>query len=187
LISTTGVYGDRKGAWTDECCPPAPTTARARRRVAAETRFRAANRRGLLRGAILRAPGLYAQDRLPTERLRRGLPALLPSEDGWTNHIHADDLAAIAWLALFRGRPGRAINAVDDSALKMGDWFDRVADACDLPRAPRLPRAELADAVSPMMLSFMSESRRLSNRRLKRELRARLRWPNVDKALETLL
>lgn len=187
LVSTTGIYGDRQGAWTDESCPPAPGAARAHRRVAAEARFRSANRRGLVRGAILRAPGIYAHDRLPTERLRRGLPAPLPAEDSWTNHIHADDLAAVTWLALFRGRPGRAVNVVDDSALKMGDWFDRVADACGLPRPPRLPRAELAAAVSPMMLSFMNESRRLTNRRLKRELRARLRWPDVDRTLATLV
>ncbi|HSQ73193.1 MAG TPA: SDR family NAD(P)-dependent oxidoreductase, partial [Rubrivivax sp.] len=75
------------------------------------------------------------------------------------------------------------VNAVDDSSLKMGDWFDRVADTFGLPRPPRLPRAELAERVSPVMLSFMSESRRLSNRRLKRELRARLRWPTVDATL----
>ena len=183
LISTTGVYGDCGGAVIDETRPVAPITARARRRVAAETRVRAAVRRGLLRAAILRVPGIYAHDRLPVERLRRGTPAPVADDDCWTNHIHADDLAAIAWLALFRGRPGRTVNAVDDSSLKMGDWFDRVADTFGLPRPPRLPRAELAERVSPVMLSFMSESRRLSNRRLKRELRARLRWPTVDAAL----
>jgi dTDP-4-dehydrorhamnose reductase len=183
LIGTTGVYGDCGGAEVDESRPPRPTTARAKRRVAAERRARAAVRRGLASVAILRVPGIYAHDRLPDERLRRGLPAPLPDEDSHTNHIHADDLAAIAWLALLRGRPGRTVNAVDDSDLKMGDWFDRVADACGLPRPPRLPRAELAAQVSPMMLSFMNESRRLANRRLKRELRARLRWPTVDAAL----
>lgn len=183
LIGTTGVYGDCGGALVDESRPPRPVTARAKRRVAAERRARDAVRRGLASVALLRVPGIYAHDRLPDDRLRRGLPAPLPAEDSHTNHIHADDLAAIAWLALLRGRPGRAVNAVDDSDLKMGDWFDRVADACGLPRPPRLPRAELAAQVSPMMLSFMNESRRLANRRLKRELRARLRWPTVDAAL----
>lgn len=183
LIGTTGVYGDCGGALVDESRPPRPVTARATRRVAAERRARDAVRRGLASVALLRVPGIYAHDRLPDDRLRRGLPAPLPAEDSHTNHIHADDLAAIAWLALLRGLPGRAVNAVDDSGLKMGDWFDRVADACGLPRPPRLPRAELAAQVSPMMLSFMNESRRLANRRLKRELRARLRWPTVDAAL----
>ena len=183
LIGTTGVYGDCGGAEVDETRPPRPSTVRARRRLAAERRMRGAVRAGLARATILRVPGIYAHDRLPTERLRHGLPAPIPSEDTWTNHIHAEDLAAIAWLALFRGLPGRAVNAVDGSRLKMGDWFDRVADACGLPRPPRLPRAELAEQVSPTMLSFMSESRRLSNRRLERELRARLRWPTVDAAL----
>ncbi|MCM5572227.1 SDR family NAD(P)-dependent oxidoreductase [Burkholderiaceae bacterium FT117] len=183
LIGTTGVYGDCGGAEVDEARPVAPTTARAKRRVAAERRLRGAVRTGLVRGSVLRVPGIYAHDRLPVDRLRRGLPAPVPAEDTYTNHVHAEDLAAIAWLALFRGRPGRTVNAVDDSDLRMGDWFDRVADACGLPRPPRLPRAELARQVSPMMLSFMSESRRLSNRRLKRELRVRLRWPTVDAAL----
>ncbi|MFA7665053.1 MAG: NAD-dependent epimerase/dehydratase family protein [Burkholderiaceae bacterium] len=183
LISTSGVYGDRGGAWTDETCPAAPATDRARRRLAAEQRLRAATRRQLLHGTLLRAPGIYARERLPVERLRRGEPVPVPHEDGYTNHIHADDLARTAWFALLRGRPGRVINASDDTTLKMGDWFDRIADACGLAPPPRLAQAELASRVSPAMLSFMAESRRLSNRRLKRELRVRLRWPDAAAAL----
>ncbi len=183
VISTTGVYGDCQGACVDESRPAAPSTARARRRLAAEGRVRRAVRDRLIRATILRVPGIYAQDRLPVERLRRGAPALIAEDDVYTNHVHADDLAAIAWLALFRGRPGRVINVVDDSQLKAGEWFDRVADARGLPRPPRLTRDALAGQVSPTMLSFLEESRRLSNRRLKRELRARLRWPTVEGAL----
>jgi len=179
-VSTTGVYGDTRGAQFDETRPVAPASARAIRRVDAERRFRGAARRGLARVAIARAPGIYAEDRLPVERLRKGLPALVPEHDVYTNHIHADDLANICWTALFRGRPGRVIHAVDDSDLKMGDYFDRVADALDLPRPPRVAREALPALVSPMMLSFMSESRRLLNRRLHRELRVRLRYPDVD-------
>jgi nucleoside-diphosphate-sugar epimerase len=133
--------------------------------------------------AILRAPGIYARERLPLERLAQGTPALAPQDDVYTNHIHADDLARLALLALFRARPGRAYNASDDTHMKMGDYFDLVADAFGLPRAPRLPRAELERAVSPVQLSFMAESRRLDNRRIKRELRARLRYPRVEQAL----
>jgi nucleoside-diphosphate-sugar epimerase len=136
--------------------------------------------------AILRAPGIYARERLPLERLRQGTPALAPQDDVYTNHIHADDLARLALLALFRARPGRAYNASDDTHMKMGDYFDLVADAFGLARAPRLPRAELELAVSPVQLSFMAESRRLDNRRIKRELGARLRHPRVEDAVAAM-
>ena len=134
---------------------------------------------------MLRVPGIYAGDRLPIERLQRGTPALVETDDVHTNHIHADDLAAIAFVALWRGRSQRTVHAVDDSAMRMGDYFDAVARTFGLPPPPRLPREALRAAVSPMLWSFMSESRRLDNRRLRRELRVRLRWPTVDAFLAT--
>jgi len=182
-ISTSGVYGDRGGALIDETAPRAARNARALRRVDAEQVLRAWAVAAKGKLSILRAPGIYAAERLPLERLRQGTPALAPQDDVYTNHIHADDLARLALLALFRARPGRAYNASDDTHLKMGEYFDLVADAYGLPRAPRLPRAALAQAVSPMLLSFMSESRRLDNRRIKEELRARLRYPRVEDLL----
>lgn len=182
-ISTTGVYGDCGGAQVVEHRPVAPTNDRARRRVAAEALWKRAAARGQARACRLRVPGIYAHDRLPLDRLRQGLPALRPDQDVHTNHIHADDLARVAVAALWRGSSGRVTHAVDDSCLRMGDYFDRVADAAGLPRPPRLPRDELALRVSPMMLSFMRESRRLLNRRLKRELRVSLRYPTVDQTL----
>jgi nucleoside-diphosphate-sugar epimerase len=97
--------------------------------------------------------------------------------------VHADDLARMVLLALVRGRPGRVYHASDDTRMKMADYFDAVADAFDLPRPPRLPRAELAQAVSPVTLSFMSESRQLNNLRNKRELGVRLRYRTVQEAL----
>jgi nucleoside-diphosphate-sugar epimerase len=182
-ISTSGVYGDRAGALIDETAPRAARNARAQRRVDAEQVLRAWAVGAGGQVAILRAPGIYAADRLPLERLRQGTPALAPEDDVYTNHIHADDLARLALLALFRGRPGRAYNASDDTHMKMGDYFDQVADAFGLPRAPRLPRAELERVVSPVQLSFMSESRRLDNRRIRCELKARLRYPRVADAV----
>jgi nucleoside-diphosphate-sugar epimerase len=176
-ISTSGVYGDRGGAWIDETAPLAPVNERAWRRVDAERAMRAAG------AAVLRVPGIYAHDRLPLERLRAATPALAPDDDVFTNHIHADDLARIAIAALHRGRTSRTYNAVDESHMKMGDYFDAVADAFALPRPPRMPREQLKAAVSPMMYSFMSESRRLRSDRLKRELRVRLNWPTVSAAL----
>jgi nucleoside-diphosphate-sugar epimerase len=185
-VSTTGVYGDCGGELVPETRPVKPRNPRALRRVDAERRLRAWARRSGSRLSILRVPGIYAADRLPLERLRKGTPALLPDDDVFTNHIHADDLARIIAAALFRARSGRIYHAVDDSQMKMGEYFDAVAAAFDLPRPPRLPRAALKDAVSPMLLSFMSESRRLSNARLKNELGVRLRYPQVSDALPTM-
>jgi nucleoside-diphosphate-sugar epimerase len=182
-VSTTGVYGNCGGAHFDETRPVHPQSARAVRRVDAERALRAWARRSGARLSILRVPGIYARDRLPLERLRKGTPALRSSEDVHTNHIHADDLARIIALALFRGAPGRVYHAVDDSDMQMGEYFDAVADAFGLPRPPRLARAELEQAVSPVMLSFMSESRRLANDRIKYELGVRLRYPRVRDAL----
>jgi nucleoside-diphosphate-sugar epimerase len=132
----------------------------------------------------LRVPGIYGAQRLPLERLKKGTPALAQQDDVYTNHIHADDLAHIIRLALVRGAPGRVYHAVDDSDLKMGDYFDAVAQAFQLPFAPRLPRDELRGQVSPMLLSFMSESRRMLNLRIKMELGVLLRYPNVQDALK---
>ena len=182
-ISTTGVYGDCAGGRVDETRPCRAQTARGRRRVDAERRLRAFGRRNQVRVALLRAPGIYAGDRLPLERLRRGDPVLAADEDVHTNHIHAEDLARIACLALFRAGPGRAYNASDDSGLRMGEYFDAVAERFGLARPPRMARAEIVHHLSPLTLSFMSESRRLDNRRLKRELRLRLRYPTVADGL----
>ncbi|WLI90064.1 SDR family oxidoreductase [Massilia sp. R2A-15] len=182
-VSTSGVYGDCQGQLIDETRPVAPHNARATRRVDAERVLRAWARRAQGRLAIVRAPGIYASGRLPLERLAKGTPALRDADDVHTNHIHADDLARIAALALFRALPGRVYNAVDDSHMKMAEYFDAVADAFGMARPPRLARAELAREVSPVLLSFMSESRRLRNDRIKRELGVRLAYPEVRPAL----
>lgn len=219
-LSTTGVYGDRGGAFTRETDTLQPLTDRARRRVDAERQVRfgihrseasnAGSRRAdgphadgthsdsarrdsarvsgprhrrlqqpPLPALVLRVPGIYAADRLPVERLRQQVPALVPADDVITNHIHADDLARIARTALLRGPRQRVINAVDDSQMTLGDYLDQVADRLGLPRPPRHSRAELTRTLSEVRMSFMRESRRLDSRRLKRELRVRLQWPTV--------
>ena len=178
-ISTSGVYGDCAGARIDETRTPRPNTARAVRRVDAESELRRFGARHGVCVAILRAPGIYATERLPIERLKRGVKALRDEDDVFTNHIHADDLAMLTCAALRFGRANRCYNAADDSELKMGEYFDLVADRFSLPRAPRIARSAAALEMSPLQLSFMSESRRLDNRRIKKELRARLRYPQV--------
>lgn len=184
--STTGVYGDAGGAWIDETAPLRPATDRAMRRADAEARVRWFGRAFGVRVSVLRIPGIYAADRPggdPVERVRQGAPVLLPHDDVYTNHIHADDLARVCIAALTRGAPQRAYNASDDTELKMGDYFDLVADAAGLPRPPRISRAQAHAELSPVRLSFMSESRRLRNTRMKRELRMRLIHPTTRHAL----
>ena len=176
-ISTSGVYGDCGGAHVDESRPVNPQTARARRRVDAESALsRWCGEHGIAL-VILRAPGIYAADRLPMAHLTRAVPVLAAADDVYTNHVHADDLAEMVSCGLIRGEG--VYNASDDSEMKMGDYFDLVADRMGLPRPPRVPRAEAAGRIPAGLLSFMGESRRLVNRRVKAELGVRLRYPTV--------
>ena len=186
-VSTTGVYGDCQGARIDETRRFNAESPRAGRRVDAERCLRAWGRRTGVTVSILRAPGIYAADRLPLERLRKGLPALTDADDVFTNHIHADDLAAACIAALRHGRGNRAYNVVDDSDLKMAEYFDRVAAAFGLSPPPRLSRGEAEQRLSPLRMSFLRESRRIGNRRLKDELKMRLAYPTVDDGIHAAL
>ena len=177
-VSTSGVYGDCGGAQVDESRPIAPATPRARRRADAERQLNAWCSARNVALAVLRAPGIYAADRLPLERLRAGTPVLRAEDDVYTNHIHADDLARAAVRALELDAPAGVFNASDDSEIRMGDWLDLVADRQGLPRPPRLARSQFKD-----INDFMQESRRLVNRRLKQVLGLRLRYPTVQEGL----
>lgn len=183
-VSTSGVYGDCGGALVDESRAVNPGTDRARRRCDAEavlTDWCAGRQVELV---ILRAPGIYAADRLPLERLRRGTPVLRREDDVYTNHIHAEDLARICVHALNLEVPPGVYNASDDSDILMGDWMDMVADHFGLARPPRITRQEAAGRIDPGMLSFMSESRRLDNRRLRERLGYVLQYPTVKHGLD---
>lgn len=179
-ISTTGVYGDCAGAWVSETRPLAAQSERALRRVDAEQAWRDYACRHGATLSILRAPGIYAAERLPLARLASASPVALASEDGYSNHIHADDLAGLVCAALRRRGGIRVFNAADDLALPTGEWFDALADAAGLPRPPRLPRAQLREQVSPALWSFLRESRRIDCQRARRELRYRLRYPSIQ-------
>ena len=184
--STSGVYGDCRGLRFDETRAVRPATDRALRRVDAEARVRWYGRAFGARVSVLRIPGIYAGDRVgghPRERLARGTAVLAAADDVYTNHIHADDLARACVAALHRGLPQRVVNVCDDTEMKMGDYFDLAADLCGLARPPRITRAQAAATLPPSLLSFMSESRRLNNARLKNELRLVLRYPTVADGL----
>jgi nucleoside-diphosphate-sugar epimerase len=183
--STTGVYGDCQGQRVSESRPVQPHTARARRRLDAEQWVRLLGRSGV-RSTVLRVPGIYAQDReggTPRERLLKGTPVLQARDDVYTNHIHAGDLARACVLALWRGRAQRVLNICDDTDMKMGDYFDLAADLMGLPRPARIARSAAQDTLPLMLLSFMNESRRLDNSRMKNELRLRLQVPHVRQGL----
>jgi len=186
--STSGVYGDCDGAWVTESRLTNPKTSRAQRRVDAEQRLRhlARLRGNALRMRILRIPGIYANDRVggtPRERLMRGTAVLQKQDDVFTNHIHANDLARACQLAMWRGTTQRTYNINDDSQMLMGDYFDMAAGMYELPKPPRISRSKAKLELGEMQMSFMSESRRLVNTRMKRELRLRLLYPQVQDGL----
>lgn len=186
-ISTTGVYGDCRGEAVSETRPCRPATERAARRADAESVLRRWGARLGVSASILRVPGIYARgrpgihvsDRLPVERLKSRIPALRAEDDGYTNHVHADDLASMIIAAIAHGRAGRVYNAADDAPMKMADYFDLVADSLHLERPRRISWVEAQKEISPGMLSYMNESRRISNTRIKQELGVRLRYPGV--------
>jgi nucleoside-diphosphate-sugar epimerase len=175
--STTGVYGNCNGEWVDETRAVNPQTDRAKRRVDAENSARTFGKQSNMRVNCLRIPGIYAADREggdPLDRVRQATPVLVSSDDVYTNHIHANDLARACIAALWRGKPQRNYNIAEDSGIKTGDYYDALADAAGLPRPPRITRAEAEATLSPMRLSFLSESRRIDNLRMKNELRINL-------------
>lgn len=186
-ISTSGVYGDCNGAWVSETRPCRATSTRGQRRVDAEQQLRCWGRRTGARVKILRVPGIYAAERLPTQRLQQGLPCIVAAEDSYTNHIHADDLVHSVLAALRYGQSGRVYHVSDDAPQKMGDYFDAVADAFGYARPQRVTRAAAQQCLPSSMLSFMNESRRLHNQRLKRELKFKLRYPSVQDFLAEYL
>lgn len=185
-ISTSGVYGDCHGALIDETYPVRPVNERAIRRVDAEKQVRRWGEREHVHVAILRVPGIYAEDRLPLNRLRENHPALIDVEDSFTNHIHADDLARIICAAIKYAKPHRIYHASDNSQLKMGQYFDLVADHFGLSRPPRISRDQAQQQISPAMLSFMNESRLLNNLRIKKELHVKFMYPTVSDGINAV-
>ena len=186
--STTGVYGNCHGDWVKETRVLQPMSERAIRRVDAEMQLRDwVKAAGVPIGLnVLRIPGIYALDReggTPIDRVKKGMPVLQEEEDVYTNHIHADDLARACVIALFKGNPLQAIHVSDDAQMKMGDYYSRVADWFNLPPPKRMSFEELTRHLSPMQMSFLSESRRLDNKRMKESLGLVLRYPSPKEGL----
>ncbi len=183
-ISTTGVYGDCKGAWIDETRTPNPQTDRARRRWDAEQRLRAWRERTGGELVILRVAGIYGPDKLPLQRLRQGLPMVAEAAAPWTNRIHIDDLVAVCDAAMLRGRDGAVYNVSDGRPGNMADYFNQVADRAGLPRPPVISGDEADAHLSAALRSYLAESRRLDNRKMLAELEVKLRYPTLESGLD---
>ncbi len=186
--STSGVYGNCQGEWVKETRSCKPQSERAMRRVDAELALRYWLKRSIGGGHInvLRIPGIYALDReggTPLDRVKKGMPVLDAQDDVYTNHIHADDLARACVIALYKGENMQAIHVSDDAQMKMGDYYSEVAKWFELPPPVRMPLAELKSHLSPMQMSFLVESRRLDNQRMKKSLGLRLRYPTPKEGL----
>jgi len=184
-ISTSAVYGDCNGAWIDEEQPVNPANARGRRRLDAERQLTAwADAHGV-QWTILRVPGIYGPDKLPLDRLRKGLPLLRESEAPYTNRIHGEDLAAICVAAMQSEKTNTVYNVSDGHPSNMTDYFFRVADAAGLPRPPLVSRDGANAVLSAGMLSFLNDSRRMRNDRLLNELGITLQFPDLEAGLKS--
>lgn len=181
-ISTSGVYGDHRGGWVTEDTPPNPQTARARARLAAENILLDWGRRARVPVVILRVGGIYGPGRLPIERIRRAEPVVRREEAPYTNRIHADDLAGVCVAAMEYG--SGIYNVCDGEHGAMTDYFNAVADALGLPRPPQISLAEAQARLSPGMVSYLNESRRMDNRRMREELGVTLLYPTLEQGLK---
>ncbi len=182
-IGTTGLYGDCNGAWVDETRPPNPCADRAWRRWDGEQALRAWADETGCEVIFLRVAGIYGPERLPLRRIRSGAPIVRRDEAPYTNRIHVEDLARLCQAAMMRGRPGRIYHACDGAPGKMTDYFHAVADFAGLPRLPEIPLSEARGRLSEGLLSYLRESRRLSNRRAREELGMRFRYPDLGRGL----
>jgi nucleoside-diphosphate-sugar epimerase len=185
-ISTTGVYGDCGGAWITEAQPVNPRTPRGKRRLAAENALRAWSVQTSVPVVILRVPGIYGPSRLPADRIRKGLPVLREEDAPYSNRIHADDLARVCVAAMQRGTPGAVYNVADNQPTTMSHYFNRIADTLGLPRPPAVSMSEAREQLTAAMLSFMEESRRIDNRKMREDLGVELLYPDLESGLAEL-
>jgi nucleoside-diphosphate-sugar epimerase len=182
-ISTSAVYGDCQGAWITESQALNPTTARGQRRLDAEQRLTACCELHNIEWVLLRVPGIYGPGKLPLARLREGTAVLREADSPYTNRIHADDLARICIAAMNSPHANTVYNVSDGQPSNMTDYFFKVADAAGMRRPPTISRFEAAQVLSAGMLSFLNDSRRMSNAKMLDELAVELLYPDLDSGL----
>ena len=187
LISTTGVYGNCEGEWVTEERPAAPEADRAKRRLSAETILSTWGKANTIPVIILRVPGIYGPGKLPEKRLRQGLPVLREEDAPFSNRVHADDLARACLAAARKGEAGCIYNISDGHPTTMTDYFYRVADHLGIPRPPAISLEEARRQLSEGMLSYLAESKRLDNRKMREELGVEPLYPDLDSGLPACL
>jgi nucleoside-diphosphate-sugar epimerase len=178
-LSTTGVYGDRGGGSVDETTIPCPTSERGRRRLDAEARLQDYAAASGTAVRILRVPGIYGPGRLPLERIASGAPVPRPGETGPGNRIHVDDLAETCRAAVDYDGDETLFNVGDGDDASMTEYFLKVAELAGLEAPPQLPLADLLARVSPMMRSFLTESRKVDVTRMRTVLGVEPRYPDM--------
>ena len=182
-ISTSGVYGDASGKVVSEIHRTMPNSDRAKRRLSAEKNLRKFGQDMGVSVSILRVPGIYSKDRLPIDRLLDETPMILKHQDSYTNHIHVVDLVNIIIATFNTGRIGRIYNVSDDSKLRIGDYFDVVAEHKGLKKPARISKEKARVKIPAQLFSFINESRIIDNSRMKRELGIILKYPTVEEGI----
>ena len=184
LLSTTGVYGDSGGDWVDETSPCLPLTDRARRRLNAEQQWLQWGEKSSALVVVIRVPGIYARSRIPRQRLAAGTPVVRPAECGFTNRIHADDLVQVLSSAMCRGEDQQIYNASDGCPGKVSEFLQAAAHEIGLPRLEEIGMQQACEKLSQGMMSYLLESRRISNKKMLSELNIRLRYPDFADGLK---
>jgi nucleoside-diphosphate-sugar epimerase len=178
-LSTTGVYGDRHGGWVDEESELIPTSDRARRRVLAETQWRA------FKPHIFRLPGIYGPGRSQLDSLRDGTARRIVKPGQIFSRIHVDDIAGILAASITRPDPGRIYNVADDEPCAPQDVVTYAAELLNITPPPEISFNDAS--LSAMARSFYDDSKRVSNARIKSELGYVLKYPNYRVGLRSLL
>lgn len=182
LISTTGIYGNCHGEWIDEDTVANPQADRAFRRLSAEQQLQKYAKKTQL--IIFRVPGIYSKDKLPVERIMSGEPIVRAEDSGFTNRIHADDLVSFCVEALVSDVAAGIYNCCDGVPSTMNDYFKRVADALMLPHPAEISLAEAEKKLSAGMLSYLAESKRISNKKLLANFKTKFKYPNLEAGLK---
>ena len=182
-MSTSGVYGDCGDDTVTEESPATPLTARGKRRLHAESLWREWGAERNVPVIILRVTGIYGPGRLPVSQLTTGQPVLEVGIANLTNRIHADDLTAVCRAAADRGGNGQIYNVSDGHPTTMTDYFNAAADFLGLPRPRQVSWEEAHQVMSPLMLSYVAESRRMDNRKIREELGVTLRYPTLAEGI----
>ncbi len=183
-LSTTAVYGDSGGEWVDETSPTLPASLRGEARLRAErawqTLFPSAE--------VFRLPGIYGPGRNILSKLISGeYKTVRWDPPRYSNRVHVADIVAALSTAMEKPRPGRILNVTDDFPCPHADYVEELCKAIGAPMPRFLTAEEAARELSPLALDFFRENKRISNKKLHRELLPRLRYPSFREALPELV